>query len=1031
MPNNFEYEAETRAEMATKYDCFAINLSDVRRTVTEILSQVGRFSFFDSYTLHDISHVDGMLAQLDWLIPEKTKARMSGADWLMIVLAIYFHDLGLLITRDEFANRDKTTFRKFCNEILFSGENGEDYRQKLNALSDEEREKFLYQEFVRHNHGQRVRRWIENKPDLELGYAQLAISEIDLLLKKMHATARRDLGIICESHNLDDLQDLKKYRPAAPYGDSDSETANVHYCALLLRTVDLLQITRQRAPSTLFRLINPVDPVSQTEWAKQNAVTRVRAKLGLNKDGFPDEKAQKDTIEVFANFTSENGFFGLTSYLFYARKQLERSNDLAAQVNKQFGASYEFPWRYVDDSGVETEGFLKDTFEFSLDQAKILDLLTGHTLYNESAVVIRELVQNAIDAVRLQALIDGNSDARKAKIIVRWDNTSRTLEIQDSGTGMSRSIIEKHLLRVGSSRYQDETFKEKFPNFSPISRFGIGVLSTFMVADAVDIITCHPDDEKAHHISLRSVHGKYLVREPEKRSDPDAAPLYPHGTLFRLKVRPTARALNMLAAIRRWVVVPGCQVYFEQPGQETLQIGYESPKKAIEAYINADDVSVGQIEVREKTDDGITLAYAVRWSDYFKEWVFQNIPERQRQNSAPIFSGTCVEGIAVEFTSPGFRDQGIFAIVNATGKNAPKTNVARSALEDTAESQELARKVYKLYRDAIADEIRRLINTEKFSLTWATNEAHYLATPLVQNFRGRAKDPDALNDLVETLPVYLVEEERRRSARSLSDLKAYGSFWTAESELMRSADRLVREMVGDVSIANTLASISGNKIQLPSPLLTNLAGQWSFSASIFSQFEVTRIERIPEQRRADFLWKQITTDRVWLPLSELVEKNEAPPRTREGQLIAQFVQNLRERRYAQSSGAGLGQQLLFGCSPIPTENLEKHLGVRAYGRLFVLPDQPISRFFFHVVRDGVGTWPTVAVYHAISAAVFTLASTEGIIGEHLVERHLKQFDAELPGVRLERRTEFVEAISQSSSLIFDPSLWSRRGIVDF
>jgi hypothetical protein len=86
--------AEERAQAATKFDAFAVNLVDVRRTVAEILGQIGRFGFFNSYTKHNISHVDGMLRQLDWLIPETTRGEMSSADWLMTVLGIYFHDLG-------------------------------------------------------------------------------------------------------------------------------------------------------------------------------------------------------------------------------------------------------------------------------------------------------------------------------------------------------------------------------------------------------------------------------------------------------------------------------------------------------------------------------------------------------------------------------------------------------------------------------------------------------------------------------------------------------------------------------------------------------------------------------------------------------------------------------------------------------------------------------------------------------------------------------------------------------------------------
>src|SRR6202030_388039 len=129
---------------------------------------------------------------------------------------------------------------------------------------------------------------------------------------------------------------------------------------------------------------------------------------------------------------------------------------------------------------------------------------------------------------------------------ITWDNNSRILTVSDNGTGMTQEIIERHLLKVGSSRYQDQKFKEAYPTFSPISRFGIGVLSTFMISDEVEITTCSADEEKARKISLRSVHGRYLVRLLDKARDMEASQLSPHGTQVRLKVRSTARLGSVL-----------------------------------------------------------------------------------------------------------------------------------------------------------------------------------------------------------------------------------------------------------------------------------------------------------------------------------------------------------------------------------------------------------------------------------------------------------------------------------------------------
>jgi hypothetical protein len=114
-------------------------------------------------------------------------------------------------------------------------------------------------------------------------------------------------------------------------------------------------------------LVNPTDPISQQEWAKQMAVKRVRPKLGLNEDRLPDEKALKDTIEVFAFFIKEDGFFGLTSYLSYAADQLKRSNDWIETTRKLKLAPHEFPWRKIDDANIETQG----SFETRLNSLSI------------------------------------------------------------------------------------------------------------------------------------------------------------------------------------------------------------------------------------------------------------------------------------------------------------------------------------------------------------------------------------------------------------------------------------------------------------------------------------------------------------------------------------------------------------------------------------------------------------------------------------------------------------------------------------
>ncbi len=593
--------AERCAERAECLPAFSgIKILHIKRSVADILSQIGRNGIFDEYTRHDVSHIDAMLTMLDWLIPETTKAIMQPADWLTIVLAIYFHDMGMLVTKDEFAARSESGFGSFRDEHLFAGDQGTDYRSKVNQLHEDERERFLYQEFVRSKHGQRVRYWITGESQPSLGVSDAVVAEVDRLLASLKPNYRRDLGFICESHDLDELDNFDKFDLSRPYGNTPQETVNMHFAAIVLRSADLLHITGDRTPPVSFRLINPSDPVSQQEWAKQSAVSCVRSKVALDEDGQPDATAPRDTIEVHAFFEQPDGFFGLTSYLSYATKQLRRNCDVLQAGAKRSGVPYLLPWRAIDDSHIEANGFLKQSYEFTLDNARILDLLTGHTLYNETDVVLRELVQNALDAVRLQYMADcrENSDAPMGTVSILWDSRERSLTVRDNGTGMTQQMIERHLLKVGASRYQDQDFKKEFPAFSSISRFGIGILSVFMIADEVEILTCHPNDEKARRLTLRSVHGKYLVRLLDKEKDTNAKALQPHGTQVRIRVRASSKPMDALATARRWVAVPGCAVTLQIDGQTPISVGYSSPRAALTAFLT----SVGRAVDEDTTD---------------------------------------------------------------------------------------------------------------------------------------------------------------------------------------------------------------------------------------------------------------------------------------------------------------------------------------------------------------------------------------------------------------------------------------------
>ncbi|GIH64791.1 HD domain-containing protein [Microbispora siamensis] len=871
--------AEKSAEQASKLPAFGgFSLLQAKREITELLSRIGSHNIFDEYTKHDIGHVDAMLSHLEWIVPDATKKIMTSADWLLTVLAAYFHDLGMLVTREEYASREQSAFPAFRDEILRADDDlGRDYVARLRDLNEDERERFLYQEFVRTYHASRVRAWIEGRPAPSMGITSEIAAEVQRILGALDDVFLDDLAVVCESHHLDDLHDLTRYPVSRPYGGHPQETANVQYAAVLLRTIDLLHITKDRTPSITYRIINPRDPISQTEWAKQSAVRAVRARYGVDAEGNLSADMPRDTIEVHARFSNADGFFGLTSYLTYAQEQLQKSHEWIAASSRSRGTFHEFPWRKIDTSNIETRGFLSQPFEFTLDQAKILDLLTGHTLYNDSSVVLRELLQNSIDAVRLahgnQALTDG-------RIQVRWNENERSLEVWDNGTGMTQEIIEKNFLRAGSSRYQDPQFQKENPNFHPISRFGIGVLSAFMLADQVEVVTCHKEQQEARYLSLRSVHGKYLIRLLNKSEDAIAREIGSHGTMVRLKIRPSAIMPDVVGLARRWIVLPGCRISVHVEAGEEISVGYDSVADALRASLREAGITVEDPDTHSETKrpvriveygkGNLSIAYAVVWDPYFKEWSFLTPPSsdsrlrRAGKGRSYYWCGMCVEGIRVNFEAPGYReDSPIWAIGNASGPGAPRTNVARSALEVTSEFRETLKGVYDAYCDHVVSEVRDLHENRSYSLTWATGEASILLHPLT-NSRGGVELPQLLQESLKKVPIYVVEENGKRTQVSASELGEQEFLWTIESGFAEHIEYLLREVPGSTSFSDFRKVLGGEHLALPDgPILCTRLGRSITDELLRESWQVAEIHGDIARRRCDAKWISKEAGALW------------------------------------------------------------------------------------------------------------------------------------------------------------------------
>ena len=154
------------------------------------------------------------------------------------------------------------------------------------------------------------------------------------------------------------------------------------------------------------------------------------------------------------------------------------------------GTHLRLPFKITPD--IDRIGYEGGDFQITMDQERIMDLLTGENLYSDPCVFVRELLQNSIDAILWRGENDPDFDAKKdGKIkITTWHNDNETgqgwFKIEDNGTGMDENIIKNYFLRAGRSYYTSDDFAKERDIYSPdktykpISRFGIGILSCFM-----------------------------------------------------------------------------------------------------------------------------------------------------------------------------------------------------------------------------------------------------------------------------------------------------------------------------------------------------------------------------------------------------------------------------------------------------------------------------------------------------------------------------------------------------------------------
>ena len=451
-----------------------------------ILKHMGEF------TLHDGDHLFRVLMLMERLFSPERIEELSVPELMLLVLSAFFHDIGM--AADE---KDVSSWKKIWDDppSLSTDEEGEfnkfnrfyisrpDLNEQLNTYisqgknSDADLLKgYIISDYIRTTHAERARDIIASD-----WLGKIKYRDVDLTV---------EFSEICSSHNEDALSLLELDRN---YLCGDGVRANLQLVAVILRLADILDFDAKRTPSVLFSHLFVRNPISIREWNKHRAIES----WSISEESIQfHAKCEHPVIEA-----------SIHDFCDVIDSELSACNHIVSAINdydRSQGKEHliHIPFR-VDRSKIETKKaiggkplYLYRKAQFNLSKKQVIDLLMGTKLYGNPEVALRELLQNSIDACLLRrAMEESWSNPYEPEIHIKYSSESEgdVLEIIDNGTGMDQHIIDTYYSKIGSSFYKSPDFFDvKFQSeakFTPTSRFGIGILSCFMVADSLIVDT--------------------------------------------------------------------------------------------------------------------------------------------------------------------------------------------------------------------------------------------------------------------------------------------------------------------------------------------------------------------------------------------------------------------------------------------------------------------------------------------------------------------------------------------------------------
>lgn len=199
-------------------------------------------------------------------------------------------------------------------------------------------------------------------------------------------------------------------------------------------------------------------------------------------------------------------------------------------------------------------------YRFQVNLGGMIEILSDH-LYSSPDVYIRELLQNSVDAITGRRIREQEAKESSGEvpgmILLEIEEGSR-LTFTDNGQGLTEEEIHQFLAVIGESSKRSPGDGRIRTDY--IGRFGIGLLSCFMVSDEIRVLTksCKGDAPVLEWQGRPD--GTYTIRKMEQASLGDGNADF--GTQVILTAKPGREDYFTEKVIRRLLTYYGLLLPF-------------------------------------------------------------------------------------------------------------------------------------------------------------------------------------------------------------------------------------------------------------------------------------------------------------------------------------------------------------------------------------------------------------------------------------------------------------------------------------